>query len=84
LRNELTEQFLAIEQGGASKEELELFGSGRMQLGLIEGDIEEGSLLAGQIAGLIKEIKPVRAIIEEIVAEAEAIITSLKSFYRED
>ena len=84
LRNELTEQFLAIEQGGASKEDLELFGSGRMHLGLIDGDIEEGSLLAGQIAGLIKEIKPVRAIIAEIIAEAEAAIASLKGFYRED
>lgn len=84
LRNELTEQFLAIEQGGASKEDLELFGSGRMHLGLIDGDIEEGSLLAGQIAGLIKEIKPVRAIIAEIIAEAEAAIASLKGFCRED
>ena len=55
-----------------------------MYLGLIEGDIEEGSLLAGQIAGLIKEIKPVKVIIEEIIAEAETIITSLKNLYRED
>ncbi len=84
LQNEMTDQFLAVEQGGASREELELLGSGRMYLGLIEGDIEEGSLLAGQIAGLIKGIKPVRVIIEEIVAEAEKIITSLNNFYRED
>jgi len=84
LQNQLTDQFLALEKAGASKEELELFDRGRMYLGLIEGDIEEGSLLAGQIAGLIKEIKPVRVIIEEIVAEAETIITGLKNFYRED
>ena len=51
---------------------------------MITEDIEEGSLLAGQIAGLIKEIKPVRVIIEEIIAEAEIIITSLKNFYRKD
>jgi enoyl-[acyl-carrier protein] reductase II len=49
-----------------------------MYLGLIEGDVDEGSLLAGQIAGLIKEIKPVKVIIEEIIAEAEAIIADLK------
>ena len=84
LQNKLTDQFQALEKAGASKEELELFDRGRMYLGLIEGDIKEGSLLAGQIAGLIKEIKPVRVIIEEIVDEAETIIASLKNFYRED
>ncbi len=84
LQNELTDQFTALEKAGASKEELQLFDRGRMYLGLIDGDIEQGSLLAGQIAGLIKESKPVRVIIEEILAEAEAMITSLKKFYRED
>jgi enoyl-[acyl-carrier protein] reductase II len=84
LRNNLTDRVLVLEKAGISKEELELFDSGRMYLGLIDGDIEEGSLLAGQIAGLIKEIKPVRVIIEEIVAEAEAIITNLKNLFGED
>jgi len=83
LQNSLTDQVVALEEAGISSEELVLFDSGRMHLGLVEGDIEEGSLLAGQIAGLIKEIKPVRAIIGEIVAEAETIITNLRSFYRE-
>ena len=84
LQNKLTCQFLALERAGAFKEELDLFGRGRMYLGLIEGDIDEGWLLSGQIAGLIKEIKPVRAIIEEMVAEAESIIASLKNSYTED
>jgi enoyl-[acyl-carrier protein] reductase II len=74
LQNKLTRQFLALEKAGASPEELELFGQGRVYLGLIEGDVDEGSLLSGQIAGLIKEIKPVKVIIEEMVAEAEAVI----------
>jgi enoyl-[acyl-carrier protein] reductase II len=80
----LTRQFTALEKAGASKEELDLFGRGRMYRGLIEGDIDEGSLLSGQIAGMIKEIKPVRIIIEEIVAEAEALIDRLKDFHGED
>ena len=84
LPNSLTDQVLELEKAGISKEDLELFDRGRMYLGLIEGDIEDGSLLAGQIAGLIKEIKPVRVIIEEIVAEAEIVITSLKNFYKKD
>lgn len=82
LENKLTRQFLELEKAGATKEELDLFGRGRMHLGLIEGDLDEGSLLSGQIAGLIKEVKPVKSIIEEMVAEAEAIMAGLSNFYR--
>ncbi len=81
LQNKLTHQFIAMEKTGVPKEELDLFGRGRVFLGLLEGDINEGSLLSGQIAGLIKEVKPVRVIIEEMVAEAEAVINSLKDLY---
>ncbi|MDP2919332.1 MAG: nitronate monooxygenase [Dehalococcoidia bacterium] len=82
LKNSLTEQYHALEQAGVSKEELDLLGQGKMHLGLIEGDTEEGSLLAGQIAGMIRDIKPVKAIIEDTVSEAERIIASLNRFTR--
>ncbi|MBL7208885.1 MAG: enoyl-[acyl-carrier-protein] reductase FabK, partial [Dehalococcoidia bacterium] len=71
LANKLTRQFMAREKAGASSTELEELGRRRLSLGVIEGNIEEGSLMAGQIAGLIKEIRPVKAIIEDTVAEAE-------------
>ncbi len=77
LENKMTRQFSAMEKAGASVEELERFGEGKLQLGVLEGDMEGGSLMAGQIAGLIKEVKPAAAIIREIVAEAEAIIARL-------
>jgi enoyl-[acyl-carrier protein] reductase II len=80
LKNSLTEQYDALEKAGISKEELELFGQGRMHLGLIEGDTDEGSLLAGQIAGMIKDIKPVKVIIEDTILQAEKIITGLNKF----
>ncbi len=79
LKNSLTEQYLELEKAGITKEELNLFGEGRMHLGLIEGDTDDGSLLSGQIAGMMKEIKPVRVIIEEMIAEAETIIASLRN-----
>jgi len=84
LQNRLTQQFLAMEKAGASPEELDLFGRGRTYRGEIEGDVDDGFILAGQIAGLIKEIKPVKAIIDEIVTEAEAIIAGLKNFCSEN
>lgn len=77
LKNSLTEQFLALEKAGASREELNFFTSGRMHLGMIDGDIEQGSLLAGQIAAMVRDIKPARVIIEETISEAEWVISHL-------
>lgn len=81
LENKFAREFLALEKEGATPEELNQFGMGRLYLGVIEGDIENGSLMAGQIAGLIKDIKPVKVIIEEIVAQAEEILSRLNSSY---
>jgi enoyl-[acyl-carrier protein] reductase II len=83
LPNRLTRQFAEMEKSGASKEELESLGMNKYYQGVIEGDLEGGTLLAGQIAGLIKEIKPVKVIMDEIMAEAEAIIAGLKNSYIE-
>ena len=79
LENKLIHEFWEKEKSGVSIEEIMEFGVGRVRLGLIEGDLENGTLLAGQIAGMIREIKPVKAIIEDMMAEAEAIIAQLKS-----
>ena len=80
LENRLTREFRAMEKAGTTTEELEEFGRGRLSLGIIQGNLEEGSLMAGQIAGLIKDIKPVKAIIEDIMAEAEKVIEALEKF----
>jgi len=79
LENKLTREFMEKEKSGVSVEEIMEFGVGKVRLGLIEGDTQGGTLLAGQISGMIREIKPVKVIIEEIVAEAEAIIAQLKN-----
>lgn len=78
LENKVTRQFIALERDGVAKEVLEEFGMGRLYLGVIEGNMDEGSLMAGQIAGLIREIKPVKAIVEDIVAEAGEVINKLE------
>ena len=84
LPSRLTQQLMALEQAGISPEELDLFSRGRMYVGEIEGDVDEGWLLSGQIVGLIKEIKPVKVIIDEMVAETEAVIAGLKNSHRGD
>ncbi len=79
LRNSLTDQYQALESSGLTPAELQLFSEGRMYQGIIEGDTAEGSLLAGQIAGLVKDIKPVRQIIQEIIEQADNIINRMKN-----
>jgi enoyl-[acyl-carrier protein] reductase II len=48
--------------------------------GVIQGNIEEGSLMAGQIAGLITDIKPVKQILQNIMIEAERTLEALDKF----
>jgi len=79
LENKLARKYQVLEKAGASVEELDKLGIGRLYAGVIEGDIEMGSLMAGQICGLINDIKPARQIIQDILAEAEAVIARLSA-----
>lgn len=82
LENKLARQFLTMEKHGVTPEELEQLGTGKFYEGVIGGDVEWGSLMAGQIAGLIQDIKPVKVLIEQIMAEAEAAIRALTALNR--
>jgi enoyl-[acyl-carrier protein] reductase II len=78
LDNRLTQSLRALEKSGASEQDMALLRQGKTYLGLVEGDVRQGWLLSGQSAGLIKDIKPAKDIIRDIVAEAEAIIKNLQ------
>lgn len=81
LKNKLTRQFEELAARGASWEEMDRLGAGKLRAA-VEGDAEYGSLMAGQSAALVREIKPAAAIIEEVMAEAEAIISRLGKLVR--
>lgn len=83
LKNKMTRQFKAMEKAGASPEELEKFGIGKYRQGVVEGDLEWGSLLSGQIAGMVCNIKPVKKIIEDIMTEAEQTVRVLLKVTKE-
>lgn len=74
LRNKLTRKFDRLEKKGASVEKLEALGIGKLREAVVEGNVERGSVMAGQIAGLVKDIRPVKGIIEQIVREAVEIV----------
>ena len=57
-----------------SEEEFMAFGAGTLRAAIIDGDLERGSVLAGQSAGLVNDIVSVQTLIERIIADAEAAI----------
>lgn len=70
IKNKFWEQVALAEYNGASKEELaEILGRARAKRGMFEGDLDEGELEIGQISGLIDEVVPAAAIIDEMIEE---------------
>lgn len=80
IANKLTREFEDMEKRGASPDELERLGAGKLRAAVREGDVQHGSVMIGQIAGMVQEVKPVAAIIEEIVSEIPKVAAALQSF----
>lgn len=81
LKNKFYEDIQELYKTAPQKEELiKLLGRARAKKGMFEGDLEEGELEIGQIAGLIHDIKPAAQIIEEMMAEFEAAKAEVSSY----
>ncbi len=74
LRNNMTREYLKLEKAGAPFEELEHLTLGALRKAVVEGDIVNGTLMAGQIAGMIKEEKTCAEMIQEIMKQAESLL----------
>ncbi|SCY88869.1 NAD(P)H-dependent flavin oxidoreductase [Flavobacterium caeni] len=73
IKNKFYHDVQALYAQGATVESLQqLLGRARAKRGMFEGDLVEGELEIGQIAGLIRDIKPAAQIIEDVIAEFEA------------
>ncbi len=78
LKNKLMKEMKALEKEGAPVEEIDKRGVGALKNAVVDGDIEGGSVMAGQIAGMIKDVKCCKAIIEDIMEDAKNVIENLK------
>ena len=74
LRNQMTKEYLKKEAVGASFEELELLTLGSLRRAVQEGDTRNGSMMAGQIAGLVKEELSCKELIDKLVKETDALM----------
>lgn len=78
LKNKLSKQFEELEKNCAPVEELEKLGTGKLRLGVVDGDADWGSLMSGQSAGLVRKIEPAKEIIEDIISGAIKIAENMK------
>lgn len=80
LKNRLVKQFKDLEKDNATTEEMEELGRGRLYKAAVEGDVDYGSVMSGQIAGMINKEQSCKEIITEMFEEAEKVIGNLKFF----
>lgn len=77
LKNKLAKEIISMEKEGISPEEIDKRGVGSLRLAVKEGDVNNGSFMAGQIASTIKDVKPCREIIESMINEARNIMPNI-------
>lgn len=77
LKNRMSREYVRQEKAGADKMALERFTLGSLRKAVFDGDTENGSLMAGQAAGLLHEVRPVEEIFAAMVSEAKTCITGL-------
>lgn len=79
LRNKLTRKFDEMEKSGTPPEEIDELGVGSLRLAMVEGDIENGTVMAGQVCGMVKKVQPAREIIMDIMNSAESTLSRLNN-----
>jgi len=74
IRGPFVRRLEELERTGVSEEEFLVYGAGRLRAAMVDGDVQYGSVMAGQSAGLVDDVVPVQVLIDQIVADAEAIM----------
>ena len=80
LRNAMTREYSRLEKEGSTFEELEYLTLGSLRKAVMEGDVKEGTIMAGQIAGLVSKEQSCREMMDEIVREAETLFAGVGRF----
>ncbi len=78
IKNKMAREYIRREKEGASREELEAYTLGSLRKAVVEGDTQNGSVMAGQAAGLCKEIRPVKDIIEDLFSGCGQVYSALQ------
>ena len=79
LKNRMSREYVRQEKAGADKMELEKYTLGSLRRAVFEGDTVTGSLMAGQVAGMLHEIRPLRAIFEDLDKGCKVTLAALEA-----
>lgn len=74
LRNKLTREYIKLEKTNANPEEIEALGKGALRKAVVDGDVNNGSVMAGQIAGLVSKKQTCKEIIDELISELDLVL----------
>ena len=77
LKNQMAREYIKLESQNVDRDELEKLTLGSLRKAVFDGDTKMGSLMAGQVSGQLKEIKPVAVILEELYEGAKAELAKL-------
>ena len=78
VKNKYTKKLIELEKSGITAAEFEDLTVGSLRKAVKDGNLEEGSFMAGQIAGMVNDVKPCKEIIEEMFHEAEKLIKNFE------
>lgn len=78
IKNKMAREYIKKEKEGATAMELELYTLGSLRKAVVDGDTENGSLMAGQVSGQCKEIRPLKTIIESLFEEYKQAYLTLE------
>lgn len=81
INNKLAKEMLEMEKRGASVEELEKMGTGKLRLAAVEGDVKEGSVMSGQVASMVTKRESVKDIIEGLMRDLETEKENLFKYF---
>ena len=82
LKNKMARQYLQLEKEGASLEELEKVTLGGLRRAVFEGDMDTGSVMTGQVAGMLQEIRPLRQIFESLAGDGYAKLEGTQKLWQ--
>jgi len=77
IKNAMAREYLKLEAQAASRDELEKITLGGLRKAVLDGDMKNGSVMAGQVCGQLKEIRPAKDILEELVAEGRRVLAEM-------
>ncbi|MDU3335500.1 enoyl-[acyl-carrier-protein] reductase FabK [Acinetobacter sp. RIT592] len=77
LKNKLAKEILNMEKEGVNPLDIDQKGVGSLRMAVVNGDVDNGSFMAGQIASYINDVKPCKQIIEDIMEESKSILSKI-------